>query len=143
VLFQPNRRKKIMSKIDELQLKLMAGSLARAHATTQPGPRLDAFNAAVGYVIEGLIAEGKAAQQPALTVAQAQPDDLTAVNLTQEQVAALDRLWERDRAEGRESGPTWATKEAMHAAVQPGPGCVMIEWAGMWLGIEPDGYTHS
>lgn len=27
--------------------------------------------------------------------------------------------------------------------VQPGPGCVMIEWRGMWLGIEPDGYTHS
>lgn len=27
--------------------------------------------------------------------------------------------------------------------VQPGPGCIMIEWSGMWLGIEPDGYTHS
>ncbi len=24
-----------------------------------------------------------------------------------------------------------------------GPGCVMIRWEGMWLGIEPDGYTHS
>lgn len=22
-------------------------------------------------------------------------------------------------------------------------GCVMIHWAGMWLGIEQDGYTHS
>lgn len=27
--------------------------------------------------------------------------------------------------------------------VQPGPGCIMIPYAGMWLGIEPDGYTHS
>jgi hypothetical protein len=27
--------------------------------------------------------------------------------------------------------------------VQPGPGCVMLPWSGMWLGIEPDGYTHS
>jgi hypothetical protein len=27
--------------------------------------------------------------------------------------------------------------------LHPGPGCVMIEWRGMWLGIEPDGYTHS
>jgi hypothetical protein len=27
--------------------------------------------------------------------------------------------------------------------VQPGPGCVMVHWCGMWLGIEPDGYTHS
>lgn len=29
------------------------------------------------------------------------------------------------------------------AKVQPGPGCIMIEWHDMWLGIEPDGYTHS
>jgi hypothetical protein len=27
--------------------------------------------------------------------------------------------------------------------VQSGPGCIMIPFAGMWLGIEPDGYTHS
>lgn len=27
--------------------------------------------------------------------------------------------------------------------VMGGPGCLMIEWRGMWLGIEPDGYTHS
>jgi hypothetical protein len=27
--------------------------------------------------------------------------------------------------------------------VQPGPGCIMFAWHGMWLGIEPDGYTHS
>lgn len=29
------------------------------------------------------------------------------------------------------------------AAVRGGPGCAMLEWKGMWLGIEPDGYTHS
>jgi hypothetical protein len=27
--------------------------------------------------------------------------------------------------------------------VQPGPDCVMVKFAGMWLGIEPDGHTHS
>jgi hypothetical protein len=27
--------------------------------------------------------------------------------------------------------------------VVPGPGCVMLPWQNMWLGIEPDGYTHS
>lgn len=27
--------------------------------------------------------------------------------------------------------------------VQPGPDCIMIPFAGMWLGIERDGYTHS
>ena len=25
----------------------------------------------------------------------------------------------------------------------PGPDCIMIPFAGMWLGIEADGYTHS
>lgn len=32
------------------------------------------------------------------------------------------------------------------ARVQPycdNTGCVMIQWKGMWLGIEKDGYTHS
>ena len=28
-------------------------------------------------------------------------------------------------------------------AVFPGPGCIMVPFAGMLLGIEPDGYTHS
>ena len=27
--------------------------------------------------------------------------------------------------------------------VQPGYDCVMVEWCGMWLAIEIDGYTHS
>lgn len=24
-----------------------------------------------------------------------------------------------------------------------GRDCIMLQWAGMWLGIEADGYTHS
>lgn len=27
--------------------------------------------------------------------------------------------------------------------VQPGPDCIMVFASGIWLGIEPDGYTHS
>jgi hypothetical protein len=27
--------------------------------------------------------------------------------------------------------------------VSAGFDCVMVRWCGMWLGIEPDGYTHS
>lgn len=27
--------------------------------------------------------------------------------------------------------------------VQHGYDCVMVQWCGMWLGIETDGYTHS
>ena len=22
-------------------------------------------------------------------------------------------------------------------------GCILVPWIGMWIGIEPDGYTHS
>ena len=31
------------------------------------------------------------------------------------------------------------------AQVKPffGDTCIMLPWAGMWLGIEQDGYTHS
>ena len=31
------------------------------------------------------------------------------------------------------------------ARVQPffGDTCIMVPWAGMWLGIETDGYVHS
>jgi len=38
---------------------------------------------------------------------------------------------------------------AFRRTVQPGFACAgeqptaMVHWAGMWLGIEPDGYTHS
>lgn len=32
---------------------------------------------------------------------------------------------------------------ALRRTVVPGPGCIMVPFAGMWLGIEPDGYTHS
>jgi len=27
--------------------------------------------------------------------------------------------------------------------VKRGPGFLVLPWCGMWLGIEPDGYTHS
>ena len=32
---------------------------------------------------------------------------------------------------------------AFRRTVQPGPGCIMVPFGRMWLGIEPDGYTHS
>ena len=43
-------------------------------------------------------------------------------------------------------GRDWNKPEsylAFRRTVQPGSGCVMVEWCGMWLGIETDGYTHS
>ena len=78
-----------------------------------------------------------------------------ALVLTKAQRTALFRVFQRDF-------PSWITPSKRHSAmklgvvkvptiqwrrfrakVQPGPGCVMVPWKGMWLGIEPDGYTHS
>lgn len=39
--------------------------------------------------------------------------------------------------------PTLNSYRKFRQQVQPGPGCVMIPFAGMVLGIERDGHTHS
>jgi hypothetical protein len=57
------------------------------------------------------------------------------VNLNKAQRAALARVWSRDS-----QGMTY---RQFRATVEPGPDCVLVHWCGMWLGIEPDGYTHS
>ena len=38
---------------------------------------------------------------------------------------------------------SWQSYRDMRASIHGGPGCIMIFSRGMWLGIEPDGYTHS
>ena len=55
--------------------------------------------------------------------------------LTKSQRKALHRVWLRMGYEG--------SYLRFRHLVQPGPGCVMVPYAGIWLGIEPDGYTHS
>lgn len=61
------------------------------------------------------------------------------VNLTRPQRLAVARIVSRVHGDN----PTLAQYRAIRRTVRPGPGCVMIPFAGMWLGIEPDGYTHS
>jgi len=83
------------------------------------------------------------------------------VVLTKEQRKAVFRVFQRDF-------PSWETPfkrktiiggspvtyggtirvssaayRRFRATVAPGFDCVMLPWKGMWLGIEPDGYTHS
>ena len=58
--------------------------------------------------------------------------------LTREQRLALLRIYNRE----------WMAKPKTYlafrrTAIQTHMGCVMVPWSGMWLGIEPDGYTHS
>ena len=37
----------------------------------------------------------------------------------------------------------YLTYRQFRRTVRPGSGCIMVEWCHMWLGIEPDGHTHS
>ena len=59
--------------------------------------------------------------------------------LTKEQRIALFRIYNRE----------WMAKPETYlafrrTAIQTHSGLlIMVPWAGMWLGIEPDGYTHS
>ena len=58
------------------------------------------------------------------------------VNITKRQRLAIKLIYLR----GQNNGKTYLE---FRRSVQQGSGCLMVEWCGMWLGIEPDGYTHS
>ena len=58
------------------------------------------------------------------------------MKLTKEQRVALKRVYDRDHG----VAPTY---RQFRRQLLPGPDCVLIQWKGMVLGIEPDGYTHS
>lgn len=55
--------------------------------------------------------------------------------ITRKQREALKRIWSR--------GADNRTYRQFRRDVVPGHDCLMLQWAGMWLGIERDGYTHS
>lgn len=57
------------------------------------------------------------------------------VYLTRAQRIALFRKWSQDQN-------TMSYRD-FRRTVQQGYDCVMVHWCGMWLGIEPDGYTHA
>ena len=58
--------------------------------------------------------------------------------LTPEQRCALGKIYYRHL-----DTPTNLTYREFRETVRLGSGCIMVPWCGMWLGIEPDGYTHS
>lgn len=60
------------------------------------------------------------------------------ITLTKPQRVALHTVWQRERLERLD-----LTYRAFRRLVRPGPGCIMIPFAGMQMGIEPDGNTHS
>lgn len=69
------------------------------------------------------------------------------IKTTRPQREALLRVYRRVIHESR-GGMTQEvymafTYRSFRRTVQPGPGCIMVPFGSMWLGIEPDGYTHS
>jgi hypothetical protein len=67
---------------------------------------------------------------------RAQPRDRTVIGITKAQQQALKRIYDRGSYDD-------LSYLAFRRRAQPGPGCIMMPFAGMVLGIEPDGYTHS
>lgn len=61
------------------------------------------------------------------------------VYLTREQRVALYNVWKRPIS----GMPNQMSYREFRKTVLPGMGWVGIHWAGMYLGIEADGYTHS
>jgi hypothetical protein len=61
------------------------------------------------------------------------------VKTTRAQREALYKIWQRTIHDK----PNPLTYREFRKTVTPGLGYIMVPWAGMWLGIEPDGYTHS
>ena len=60
------------------------------------------------------------------------------LTLTKPQRTSIHRKWVQESQS--------LTYRQFRKTAQPqlfGDGAIMIKWCGMWLGIEPDGYTHS
>ena len=57
------------------------------------------------------------------------------MKITNEQKQAIKRIYDRQ--------PLGMSYLQFRRTVQRGYDCLMVEWCGMWLGIETDGYTHS
>jgi hypothetical protein len=63
--------------------------------------------------------------------------------LTRAQREALYRLYTRPAGGASRAGIRGYRSFRRMAFADPLLGCVMIQHAGMYVGIEPDGYTHS
>jgi hypothetical protein len=60
--------------------------------------------------------------------------------LTKEQRKALKDVYDRTQTFDH---PLDMSYREFRRTIFPGPGCIMVPFAGMVVGIEPDGYTHS
>ena len=69
--------------------------------------------------------------------------------LTKEQRTALKKVYDRqpipkyELNKGIKCFIGYMTYREFRRTVHLGCDCIMVPWCNMWLGIEPDGYTHS
>jgi hypothetical protein len=66
------------------------------------------------------------------------------MRITKEQQRALSRAWLRRGDIGSKPRPD--TFLAFRRSIQPTfgmDGAIVVQWCGMWLCIEKDGYTHT
>ena len=65
---------------------------------------------------------------------------------TKQQRAAIHYKWLQAKQQQAEKGNTFLTYREFRKSVLPmfaGDGAVTVQWCGMWLAIETDGYVHS
>jgi hypothetical protein len=72
-----------------------------------------------------------------------QKGDITMTILTRAQREALYRIYIRPVNGTTRTGLRGYRSFRRMVSHDALMGCVMVQWAGMWLGIEPDGHTHS
>lgn len=60
------------------------------------------------------------------------------MKLTKPQQVSLRRKWLQDS-----HGMSFLKFRRTVTPFSGSSGCAMVQWCGMWLGIEVDGYTHS
>jgi len=63
--------------------------------------------------------------------------------LTRLQMERLREIHQRPTASGLPRTPTSFLAFRRTVQIAIGGDCIMVPWAGMWLGIETDGYCHS
>jgi len=62
--------------------------------------------------------------------------------MNRQQLESLYRVFCRD-PDGSPSFLHFRRRAELGVACRPDERTYLILWCGMWLGIEPDGYTHS
>jgi len=60
------------------------------------------------------------------------------MTITKAQRKAIKKIYDR-----RDPSTAHLSYRTFRKNVVHGYDCLMVQWAGMWLGIESDGYTHS